>query len=383
MGQSAVKNESMAYEALVSDIKLSVVVPTFRERENLPEIIERLEQIRAQFADLELWVIDDNSADGTEEFLSERQKEKPWVQFLIRREDRGLSTAVAAGFARAQFETMAVMDADLSHPPEKLLEMCAKLKQDSSDMVFGSRYVVGSSVEEDWSAYRWVNSWVATALARPFTRVKDPMSGFFVFRSELYQRAKASLNPVGYKIGLELLVKSRAREIGEVPIHFADRKRGESKLSLKEQINYLRHLRRLANFKFGNFSYIAQFCFVGITGTIVDLSVLTALLSAGLGFGFASFIAIGVAMTSNFFLNHSITFSYARGQKSWWKLYLGFVGACSVGAVINYSVRVGLVSQVAFFKDLPQLAALCGILGAVSFNFALNRYWVFRERSNP
>jgi len=161
-----------------------------------------------------------------------------------------------------------------------------------------------------------MNSRVATLLARPFTAARDPMSGFFALRRDTYQRAAERLNPIGYKIGLELIVKGGCHEIAEVPIHFDNRHFGESKLTLREQLRYLQHLRRLAIYKYGDWSHLAQFLFVGGVGAVVNLGVLTLLLFASFGVNAALAAAIAVSMVSNFALNRRFTFSYARHDPS-------------------------------------------------------------------
>jgi len=226
------------------DVDVSVVVPTYREVESLPHLIARLSPLRARFRGFELLVMDDDSRDGTEALLEKLAL--PWVRLIVRTENRGLSQAVVDGLALARYDTIVVMDADLSHPPEMLPRMVAETR--AHELVVGSRYVGGGKVDQGWSLLRWINSMVATLMARPFTRVKDPMSGFFAFRRALLARA-AKLDPVGYKIGLELIVKSGARDIVELPIHFSDRRYGQSKLSLREHLAYLRHIGRLTAFK--------------------------------------------------------------------------------------------------------------------------------------
>src|SRR5262249_45220493 len=146
-----------------------------------------------------------------------------------------------------------------------------------------------------WGVFRWLNSKVATIMARPFTRARDPMSGFFALRVASLQQA-AHLNPVGYKIGLELIVKCRFTRIQEVPIHFADRSAGESKLSFKEQLKYIQHLRRLFIFKYGTWSHAAQFAVVGLSGAVVNIVVLTLLIAGGMAASLAAALAIGVSM---------------------------------------------------------------------------------------
>jgi dolichol-phosphate mannosyltransferase len=226
------------------DVDVSVIVPTYREVESLPHLIDRLSPLRARFRSFELLVMDDDSKDGTDALLEKLAL--PWVRLIVRTKNRGLSQAVVDGLAVARYDTIVVMDADLSHPPEMLPRMVAETR--AHDFVVGSRYVGGGKVDQGWSLLRWINSMVATFMARPFTRVKDPMSGFFAFRRTLLDRT-AKLDPVGYKIGLELIVKSGVRDVVELPIHFSDRQYGESKLSLREHLAYLRHIGRLTAFK--------------------------------------------------------------------------------------------------------------------------------------
>jgi dolichol-phosphate mannosyltransferase len=123
--------------------------------------------------------------------------------------------------------------------------------QDGADFALGSRYVAGGSTDARWSVWRWLNSRAATLLARPFTAACDPMSGFFALRRATFEQVhhRGDLCPLGYKIGLELLVKCRCRRVEEVPIHFAERTRGRSKLTLRQQWLYLRHVARLLRFR--------------------------------------------------------------------------------------------------------------------------------------
>lgn len=222
---------------------VTVVVPTFREAANIPELVERIERT---LPDAEIIIVDDNSNDGTETVVEALGR--PMVQLLVRKTERGLSSAVIAGCKLAKAPIIVVMDADLSHPPEAIPAMIAQLEQ-GGDFVIGSRYVAGGTTDSAWTLFRRLNSLFATVLARPLTRLSDPMSGFFAMRTADFQ-ATRDLNPIGYKIALEMLVKGPFKASREVPIHFADRKRGESKLSLKEQARYIRHLARLYKFKF-------------------------------------------------------------------------------------------------------------------------------------
>ena len=196
--------------------------------------------------------MDDNSKDGTAEIVAELADTGHPVRLIVRVGERGLSSAVLRGFAEARGNVLVCMDADLSHPPEAIGLLVESLADGRADMAIGSRYVDGAGIDESWSVLRRFNSRFATLLARPFTSVKDPLAGFFAIRREVFARAER-LQPIGYKIGLELMVKCACKEIREVPIHFSDRRYGQSKLNFTEQISYIRHLTRLAGYKSGKF----------------------------------------------------------------------------------------------------------------------------------
>lgn len=360
------------------NFSVSVIVPTFRELLNLPELHSRLSPLKNEFLDLECIIVDDNSSDGTEAWWeSLPDEDRLWFRLIVRKDERGLSTAVIRGLQEAKNDVLIVMDADLSHPPEKIPEICDELVLANRDMVIGSRYVKGGKIEEAWSFFRWINSKVATWMARPFTRAKDPMSGFFALRRDSFLKS-APLSPIGYKIGLELIVKADLENVAEVPIYFSDRKKGSSKLNLKEQLNYLRHLRRLANYKFGNWSYFAQFGFVGGIGVFTNLLSLSILDWLGSPLEWAIAISIWISMTGNFVLNRWITFSHARAS-SILTQYVGFVLSCSLGALVNYFITLSLAREFALLAEFPQIAAVFGILGGMLINFFTNRYWVFRH----
>lgn len=219
----------------------SVIVPTYNERDNLAPLVERV------FATLdasstELLIVDDDSPDGTATHAEELAREHP-VRCLVRRDARGLATAVIHGLREARGELCVVMDADLSHPPEAIPKLLEAMRDPRVQMAIGSRFVRGGSVDLHWPLHRRLNSWVARMLARPLTSVKDMMAGFFCVRRAELELDR--LSPVGYKIALELIVRHRWKNVVEVPITFSDRSAGQTKLNLAEQLRYLRHLRRL------------------------------------------------------------------------------------------------------------------------------------------
>ena len=227
---------------------VSIVVPTFREAENLTRLIESVREAgeRRGFSP-ELIIVDDNSEDGTARVVEELALD--WVRLEVRRGERGLSTAVLRGVELASHDTVVVMDADLSHPPESIGDLLRELDR-GAEFVIGSRFVPGGSTADDWGFARRLNALVARLCCRPLVDLHDPMSGFFSFRRDLLDRAD-TLDPVGYKIGLEILVRARVphERIREVPIHFSQRSAGKSKLNPRQQALYLEHIRRLIWFR--------------------------------------------------------------------------------------------------------------------------------------
>lgn len=233
---------------------VSVIVPTYQEAGNIPLLVPRIcAAMSAAELPVEIILVDDDSRDGSVEAIAKLREQGLPVTITVRSGERGLSSAVIRGFRQAAGEFLVCMDADLSHPPEKIAELITELRLGRADFVIGSRYVPGAGTDSRWGLLRWLNSKVATLLARPLVRVKDPMSGFFALSRQSFLDAD-ELSPVGYKIGLELLLKTRCKKVVEVPIHFADRAVGQSKLNLSEQLKYLKHLKRLFDYKYGALS---------------------------------------------------------------------------------------------------------------------------------
>jgi dolichol-phosphate mannosyltransferase len=234
---------------LAQDRGVSIVIPAMNEAKNLPALLGRIDAAMAGRS-YEAIIVDDDSRDGTPEVCQSLIDQYP-VRLVVRKDpSNGLSGAVLHGMGVARGELLVVMDADLQHPPETIPDLLAPLESGEAEFVLGSRYVAGGSTEENWSVFRRINSRIATLLARPFARgTRDPMSGFFSLRAETF-RGASRLTPIGYKIALEMMCKCRVRRVCEVPIHFGNRAQGESKLSLKQQVRYLRHLARLYHFTF-------------------------------------------------------------------------------------------------------------------------------------
>jgi dolichol-phosphate mannosyltransferase len=227
-------------------VLLSVIVPTYNERENLPELVRRIHESLGDVRH-EIIVVDDASEDGTGRIAEELAGRFP-VRLLSRRNQRGLASAILDGLRVASGEFLCFLDADLSHPPEKIPEMLDLLEKDRADLVIGSRWVAGSGLSKSWPMKRKIDSYVAGFFARPLTPVKDSMSGFMMMRRSVVEGAP--LKAIGYKIGLEILVKGRCGRVREIPIFFRNRDQGASKMNARVKAEFLAQVTRLYCEKF-------------------------------------------------------------------------------------------------------------------------------------
>ena len=239
--------DSLDNAVLMKRTLISIIVPTFREAENIPVLLEKIDDnMKSSNLPYEIIIVDDDSQDGIVDKI-DRLKNNYNVKIVVRKKERGLSSATLTGFRAAAGDILVVMDADLSHPPEKIPELVRPILGNCSQFVLGSRFVGGGSTPY-FNIYRKFNAFISKILARPLINVKDPMAGFFAFPKSILKNIK-NINPLGFKIALEIMVKCSPKHIVEIPIHFQERLYGESKLSLKEQLKYLIHLKRLYQYK--------------------------------------------------------------------------------------------------------------------------------------
>ena len=225
--------------------QLSIIIPTYNEKENLRILIERISHVLRNIA-YEIIVVDDNSPDETWALALQLAREYP-IRVIRRLGKRGLASAIVDGFKYSVAENIIVMDADLQHPPEIIPRILKALQQ--ADIVVASRYAKGGGIQ-GWTIKRKIISIGAKLLAFFFLpqsrKTSDPMSGFFGIKKHVIKHAK--LDPIGYKILLEILVKGHYNKIIDVPYIFVSRKFGESKMRTKEMSNYVKHLMRLVRF---------------------------------------------------------------------------------------------------------------------------------------
>ena len=225
---------------------VSIIVPTYNERGNIEKLIpEIFESCKGLNAKVEVIVADDNSPDGTGR-LAEQLARKYNIKVLHRRGKKGLAAAVIHGFSESKSQILGVMDADLSHPPKIIPKLVKPILNNEADLVIGSRYAKGGGVEV-WPLSRRLTSKIATLMAWPLTKAKDPMSGLFFLKKSAIDGVK--LNAKGYKIGLEVLVKGKYEKALEIPYLFRNRFVGKSKLNATEYLHYVRNLIALAAYK--------------------------------------------------------------------------------------------------------------------------------------
>jgi dolichol-phosphate mannosyltransferase len=225
--------------------QLSVVVPTYDETDNLRPLTERLfAAAKKANLDCDLLFADDESrgSEASQQIVQQLRKEGFDVRLetRARSQGRGLSSAVLLGFARAKYDTVLCMDADLQHEPESVPDVAAPVLAGRADFSVGSRHVGGGGVGFEWNVVRVIISAGATLLARPLCTSTDPMSGFFCTTKA--QLAKGKPRPLGFKVGLEVMVRCRCTTVEDVPITFRERTAGESKLSAKQNVEYLQQL---------------------------------------------------------------------------------------------------------------------------------------------
>lgn len=226
---------------------LTLVVPTYNERERLEELVSAVVgALQTHAVAVELIIVDDNSPDGTGD-LADRLSERYPLRVIHRAGKLGLGTAVMEGFVAARTSVFGVMDGDLSHPTEALPRMWAVLGETDADVVVASRYIPGGGVH-NWPLHRRLMSRLACRLTWPLTPVRDATSGFFLIRREAVEGV--DIRAGGFKICLELLVRGRGKSVVEVPYTFTDRAAGKSKMTLREALGFVRQLGELYRYHF-------------------------------------------------------------------------------------------------------------------------------------
>ncbi len=360
-------------------VELTIVVPTFNERDNVLEVVQRLDSCLRGYA-WEVMFVDDDSPDGTADRIREMARQDRRIRCIQRIGRRGLSSACTEGMMASSAQYLAVMDADCQHDETALPRMVELLKAGEADIVVGSRYVDGGGIG-NWNASRAKMSRFATHLSRLVIKqdLSDPMSGFFAFRGDVLNPAVRNLSNLGFKILLDLLASSpRPLRLKEVPYEFRNRHAGESKLDSQAMWDYLMLLLDKLVGHIVPVRFIA-FGLVGAVGVVLHFTVLTTLFRGmGLSFPFSQASATIAAMISNFALNNALTFRDMR-LKGWrWARGLAlFVLVCSIGALAN----VGIASYLFTRNRMWVLAAFAGIVVGAVWNYAMSAMYTWGKRT--
>lgn len=382
-------DNSESYSQALSEqpIYFSLVVPTYNEGRNIQEIIQQLSQLLDQVIpnNYELIVVDDDSPDFTWKLAQALMPEYPQLRVMRRQQERGLCTAVIRGWQAARGEVLGVIDADLQHPPQVLLKLLAEIER-GADLAVASRHVEGGGVS-DWSLMRRFLSRGAQLLGlillpEVISRVSDPMTGYFLVRRDVI--AGKVMNPLGYKILIEVLGRGKIRWIAEVGYVFQERQEGESKVTWKQYLEYLQHLLRL-RFSLWPVERFLRFAIVGLSGVFVDMGVLYLLhdpSTFNLPLTRSKILAAEVAIINNFLWNDRWTFgdvsSQQQGNRQRLKRLLKFNLICLGGLILNVMFLNFLFNVLKVNEYLANLIAI-GLVTCWNFWINLKLSWRVTE----
>ena len=388
-----------AADSSVSSLQLSLIIPTYNESKNVAKIVGQLTQLLNVYlpGDYELILVDDDSPDLTWQVAQHLTAQYPQLRVMRRETEQGLSSAVIRGWQVSRGEILGVIDADLQHPPESLIQLL-KHMQTGVDLAVASRHVDGGGVS-DWSVVRRFLSRGAQVLGLLILpdvvgRVSDPMSGYFMVRRRAI--AGPHLNPVGYKILLEVIGRGRIETTAEVGYVFQEREAGDSKVTWKQYVAYLEHLVRLRSQ--GRISHLRRqlpigrffrFCAVGLSGVFVDMAVFYLLSDPStLAWGLtrSKIVAAEIAIFNNFLWNDAWTFAdITQSQRGWGpraKRFLKFNAVCLSGLILNV-LLLNLLFNVFFGQQHRYLANLIAIAVVTLWNFWLNLKLSWRVTQVP
>ncbi|AIT81520.1 glycosyltransferase [Novosphingobium pentaromativorans] len=380
---------AQAVDVAAQPLELAIVLPTFNERGNVAGMVERLDAALKGVV-WEAIFVDDNSPDGTSDEARRLSLKDPRVRCIQRIGRRGLASAAIEGMCSTAAPVVAVMDADHQHDPELLPQMLKAVQSGDYDLAYASRFAEGASTEAWGRPDRVKASGIANRIANKVTGVEltDPMSGYFMLRTETLRADAHRLSGVGFKILLDILATvDRPLRVKEFPLHFAARAEGESKLDQTVVFEFLiglydKWLGRIIPTRF------ALFGTVGAMGVVVQLAALWMMLhvvfrerfvygnwSESATFNVANTIAAVVAMTFNFVLNNELTYSdkRLRGFVPLMRGWAQFGVTCSLGLLTNIGSAAMLKTM--GFHDV--VAVVTGIILGSVWNFALSSKFVW------
>ncbi len=357
-------------------LKISVILPTYNERENIVKIIPMIHRVlSSENYEHEIIVVDDNSPDGTAEVAEKLSHEYPCVKVIKRIGKRGLSTAILEGVKASSSDIVVVMDADLQHPPDLIPVLVKQLIESRADIVVASRYVRGGSIEK-WSVWRELLSRIGTALIRlliPGARkIKDPLSGFFAAWRNKFPDLSIS-NP-GFKILLQILAYKPDTRVIEVPFKFSGRMYGESKLSIRTIVMDVIEALRLSDYR------PIKFALVGAIGLIVNLSAMYLAMNLFmLPYWVSSLVGIETSVISNYTLHELWTFRdrvklLGRELDRRVGRLLKFHGSSAASISTTFATTLFLVEVLGLSPYLGQFIGI--VLGYIA-NYVISEYGVW------
>ena len=357
-------------------LEVAVIVPTFNERDNVTELIARVERALRDIS-WEMIFVDDDSPDGTSDEVKRIGASDNRIRCITRIGRRGLSSACIEGMLASAAPVFVVMDGDLQHDESRIPAMLNALRAEGGQLVIASRYTAGGAIGE-WDRTRAFLSRIATRLSRVVCRqpISDPMSGFFMITAEALDGCVRRLSGKGFKILLDIVASSPAvLRVAEVPYTFRERLHGESKVDSLVMWDFGM---LLAEKTIGRYIPVRFFAFtlVGGGGVLVHMAVLAALRNAQVGFSNAQAVATVVAMIFNFWLNNLLTYRDRRLRGTRWVTgLLSFMAACGLGAVAN----VGIASYLFASHTQWVVAALAGIAVGAVWNYAITQLYTWGQ----
>jgi len=375
--------------------QVSIIIPTYNESRNIIGILDTISQNLPKNLLTQAIVVDDNSPDGTgkvvDDYLKNLKKITNYTIEIIHRKTKdGLGSAILKGIQQAKGDMIVVMDSDFSHPPQIIPKLIESIKKYQCDIAVASRYINGGKIQ-GWPLKRKLMSKFATLIAKKGLGIntKDPMSGFFAFKRNIIK--ELNIDAIGYKILLEILVKTKGVNIKEIPYTFQDRELGNSKLSTRIILDYYKSVWKL--YRYGKLqekqerrssvkflSKAARFYTVGASGFIVNYMI--SLLFAGgvsdMWYLHANVIGIIASITTNFILNKTWTFGDRDFRiKKTIHQYGKFAMFSSLGAL----VQLGMVYFLVDSNDVSYpLALIVAVMIAAFGNFVLNKKFTFKEK---
>lgn len=357
--------------------QFSIVVPTLNESENIDLLLSRLFALNLDPDSFEVIFVDDGSTDGTPDKIRAWESRSN-VRLVQRQEKPDLTASILAGTATAKSDVIVVMDADLSHPPERLSAVVTPVLDGTHDVVVGSRYIAGGNTE-NWPLHRQLLSRIGGWIARPICDVNDATSGFFAFRREL--TASISNHAHGYKILLELLMANQGKlRVTEVPIIFHDRTHGTSKLSFSHQRAYIQRLITLAGGT-ATLNTAGRFAVVGLFGVLIDAIIFQWMINRDAGLALAHFVSFFVAATINYTFNSQWAFREHHAGYLQWQKFGRFL---TVG-LLALLLRGGVLALLVYVWHVPPLLAIFpAIIATAAVNYLGSAFYVFpNEKDLP